>query len=70
MLTKHISGRLILVGEAHAKCSTCFPLGSDLLAVLCRRHARFLLEHAAHVLRVLKTYLIADVGDRPVGVGK
>ena len=39
-------------------------------AVLCRRHTRFLLEHTTHVLGILKAYLIADVGDRPAGVGK
>lgn len=41
-----------------------------MLAVLRWCHAGFLLEHATQVLRVLKTYLIADVGNRPVGVGK
>lgn len=41
-----------------------------MLAVLRWCHAGFLLEHTVQVLRVLETYLIADVGDRPVGVGK
>ena len=57
----------LMAATSHVKSVTANALA---LFILLGRYSCELFEEAGEVLGILKAYLIADVGDRPAGVGK